>query len=209
MIDLDDRRAFPVELLEQVHDGLALAGVEVAGGLVGQEELGVGDDGPRDADQLLLPAGELAGEQVLLAHDAEAVQRVADHRRPLGRLDVPIGERHIQVLVDRQRVEQVEALKHEADVLLIQRQPLFGLELVDRLIEEVVLAAPITIQHPEDIQQRGLARRRRPHDSDKLAFLDLQRNLPQDIILARTRFVALLDVAQLDHEQDSSKCCGM
>src|SRR3954462_2800761 len=54
--DLDDRRAFVVQLLEQLHDLAALARVQVAGGFVGQNELGLGDHGPRDADELLLTA---------------------------------------------------------------------------------------------------------------------------------------------------------
>ena len=40
-------------------DVLGALRVEVAGGLVGDDEIGVGDDGARDRDALLLAAGEL------------------------------------------------------------------------------------------------------------------------------------------------------
>jgi hypothetical protein len=203
--DLDDRRALAVELLEQVHDRLALARVQVAGGLVCQQKLRIRDHRPGDADQLLLPAGELAGEQVLLAHDAEAVERVTDDRGPLGALDVSVGQRHIQILVDGQRIQQVEVLEHEADILLVQGQAFLRLELVDRVVVEVVFPLPIAVQHAEDVQQRGLARRRGPHDREEVTLCDVQIDLPQDIVLARSCFVTLLDVLQLNHRISSSR----
>jgi hypothetical protein len=56
MRDLHDRGAFAVELLEELHDFLALVGVQVAGRLVREDQLRIGDDGARDADELLLAA---------------------------------------------------------------------------------------------------------------------------------------------------------
>src|SRR5215218_5464220 len=58
---LDDRGALAVQLLEQFHDLLGLGGVEVARGLVRQDQLRAGNDGPGDGDELLLAARELAG----------------------------------------------------------------------------------------------------------------------------------------------------
>src|SRR5262245_45909641 len=54
--DLDDRRACLIELLEQLHDFLALARMQVAGGLVREDDLWIRDYRPRDRDQLLLAA---------------------------------------------------------------------------------------------------------------------------------------------------------
>ncbi len=129
-----------VELLEQLHDLLALVGVQIARRLVRQDERGLGDHGARDADELLLAAGELAGIEILLAHDAEAVERVADQALALGRLDVAVGERQVEVLVDREVVDQVVALEDEADVRSLQRLPVLRLERLDRAVHEDVLA---------------------------------------------------------------------
>ena len=49
-----------VELLEQVEDLVGALAVEIAGRLVGDDDLRVGDDGARDRHALLLAAGELA-----------------------------------------------------------------------------------------------------------------------------------------------------
>src|SRR5687768_5398343 len=62
--DLYDRRALAVQIAKEAHDLFALRRVQVARGLVGQKELGPGDDRARDGDELLLAARELAGVEV-------------------------------------------------------------------------------------------------------------------------------------------------
>src|SRR6266702_8074561 len=59
MCDLDDGCAFLIQLLEQLHDFAALIGMEVTSRLIGQKQLGFGNDGPRDSHELLLAAGKL------------------------------------------------------------------------------------------------------------------------------------------------------
>ena len=59
--DHDDRLAvLAVERLQQVEDLVARLAVEVARGLVAEQQRRVGDDRARDADPLLLAARELA-----------------------------------------------------------------------------------------------------------------------------------------------------
>ena len=124
MRHLDDRRAALVQRSEQLHDLFALRRVQVAGRLVGEDDLRVGDHRARDADELLLAARELVRIEILLADDLKAVEDVADHALAILAADVAIGERNLEVLVDRQVVEQVIALEHEADVLLVQLRAL-------------------------------------------------------------------------------------
>src|SRR5438045_607773 len=83
--------------------------------------------GARDADELLLSARQLVRIQVLLADDLEAVEDVGHHALTILAAHVTVRERNLQVLVHRQVVEQVIALKHEADVLLVQFRTLFGI----------------------------------------------------------------------------------
>ncbi len=66
--DHDDRLLkLAVELFQQVEDLAAGGAVEIAGRLVGDQQVGVGDDRPGDGDALLLAAGELARIVVLAA----------------------------------------------------------------------------------------------------------------------------------------------
>src|SRR5205085_9666719 len=85
--DLDNGRAPLVQLLEQLHDLLALTGMQVPGRLVRENDLRVGDDGACDGHELLLAARELVWIEVLLPDDRELVEDVADHALALRLLD--------------------------------------------------------------------------------------------------------------------------
>jgi hypothetical protein len=52
--------------------------VQIAGGLVGQNQFRTGDHGARHGDQLLLSAGQLIRVQIFLADNVKPVQNVAD-----------------------------------------------------------------------------------------------------------------------------------
>ena len=127
------------------------------------------------------------------------VEDVGDHALALGLLDVAIRQRQIDVLVDRQVVEQVIALEDEADVLLLQPHAVLRRQLVHRLVEQPVLAGPGAVVHAHDVQQRALAGARRAHDRHELALLDVDVDAAQDEGLRQAVPVALLDVSQFDH----------
>ena len=63
-----------VELGEEVEDDLLVGLVEVTGGLVGEDELGVVDEGAGHAHALLFAAGELAGQVGGAVGEADAVK---------------------------------------------------------------------------------------------------------------------------------------
>jgi len=90
-------------------------------------------------------------------------------------------ERDVQILVDRQVVQQVVALKHESDVLLVQLRAILGGQLVHRLIEKVVVASPGAVVHADDVQQRGLSGARRSHNRDELSLLDVEIDPTKDV----------------------------
>src|SRR5437899_150207 len=60
--DHANRRPGLVQLAEEVHHGLAAAGIEVSGRLVGEQNQRLARHGARDGDALLLTARELARE---------------------------------------------------------------------------------------------------------------------------------------------------
>ena len=183
---------------EQLHDLAALAGVQVAGRLVGEDERRLRDERARHAHQLLLAAGELRGIQVLLPDDLEPVEHVAHHAVALLPLHVAVRQRHVEVLVHGQVIDQVVALEDEADVRLLQLGALLLPERVNRLAVQVVLARPRRVVHAEDVQQRGLAGARRPHDRHELAGREVERDPAQDVGRLHALLVGLLDVPQAD-----------
>src|SRR5262245_12486208 len=75
--DQDDSLAVVVESLKDRHDLFRRLRVEVAGRLVGQDQLRVVDQSPRDRDALLLAARELARMVILAAFEADDRQALA------------------------------------------------------------------------------------------------------------------------------------
>ena len=134
-------------LFEELHDFLGLAGMEVAGRFVGQDEFWFGDDCACDADQLLLAAGELARVKVLFADDREAIEGIGDERGAFRFAVASIGERDVEVLVNRQVIEQIVVLENETDLLVTQGGALFWFEAMDGGFIEVIFAGPTEVVH--------------------------------------------------------------
>ena len=162
-----------VQLAQQVHHRLAVLGVEVAGGLVGQQDRRLPADGTGDGDALLLTAGELRGQVLGAVGHADALERGVDALAPLVRLHAAVDERQLDVLEHREVADQVEALEDEADLAVADPGPLRHRQLGHFLAVQPVLAVGRRVEQAEDRQQRGLAAARRPGDGDVLALLDL------------------------------------
>jgi hypothetical protein len=111
----------------------------------------------RDADELLLAAGQLAGKEVAFAHDVEAVEQVAHAALALALGDVAVGKRHLEVFVNGEVVEQVVALENEAEVRALQFQPGGAIESMDGLSEQLVFTLPLGVVQAKDMQQGGFA----------------------------------------------------
>ena len=69
----------------------------------------------------------------------------------LGPSNVAIRQRHLEVLGDRQVVEQVVTLKDESNVLTTERLAVLRLELMHRLTDELELTLPRRVVHAEDM----------------------------------------------------------
>src|SRR4029434_3491950 len=119
--------------------------MEVAGRFVGQDEFWFGDDGACDADQWWLAAGELARVKVLFADDRKPINGIGDERGALRFAVASIGERDVEVLVNRQVIEQIVVLENKADLLVTQSGALLWLEAVDGRFIEIVFAGPAEI----------------------------------------------------------------
>jgi hypothetical protein len=56
-----------------------------------------------------------------------------------------------------------------------------------------VFAGVLAVEHSQDGEQRGLARARRTHDRDEIAFGDLEADLAENPSLAALVGIGLLD----------------
>src|SRR6185437_3499056 len=115
--DLHDSGAGAIQFAKQVHDFPCLRGVQIASGLVGQEERWRMHNRARNADELLLAARELVGEQVLLSDDLEAIENIGNHASTILRWKVLVRQWKVDVFGDGKVIEEVVTLKHHADAL--------------------------------------------------------------------------------------------
>ena len=83
MRDEHDRDSLIVEVLQERHDLDAAAGVEVAGGLVGEHDARFGHQRPRDRDALLLAARELVGHVPEAVAETDALEGLSRQARSL------------------------------------------------------------------------------------------------------------------------------
>ena len=128
---LDDARARLVQLAEKLHDFFTLRGVKVAGRFVRQDQFGALNYGASNSHELLLTAEELIREEIFFADDVESVKDVANEADAFFVGDILVGEGDFEVLKDSQVVDQMVALKDEADVGLMKLIALFDIEPVD------------------------------------------------------------------------------
>ena len=96
-----------------VEDLGAGAAVEVAGGLVGEDDLRPAGEGPGHGDALLLAAGELARAVLQAVAEADGVDDLVEPRL----VGLAAGQVHRErdVLEGGERRHQVEGLEDEAD----------------------------------------------------------------------------------------------
>ena len=87
------------------------------------------------------------------------------------------------------------ALKHKANVLLVQFRAFLRFHRLHGIPVELELAAPGTVVHPQNMEQRRLAGAGRPHDGEKLSLFDIDVDLPQDERLADAVRVRFFQVA--------------
>lgn len=78
MRDNDHGGAAVVDFGQQLDDFIRHLRVYVAGRLVGNNQLGVVDQRPRDGDPLLLAAGQLHRQTLLLAVQADQAQHIGN-----------------------------------------------------------------------------------------------------------------------------------
>jgi hypothetical protein len=172
-----------VEALEDLHDLDAGAAVEVAGGLVGQDELRVVDQRARDRHPLLLAAGELVRRVVRALPEAHGLEERHRLRVPLRRAVAAavVQERQLHVLERGRAGEQAEVLEDEADLLVAQLGSAVAVEAGHVLAGQEVLAGGGAVEEPEDVHERRLAGARRADHREERALGDLEVEAAQGV----------------------------
>ena len=172
MRDHDDEAVLG-DVLQDLHHLHARLAVERAGRLVGEQNVRIVDERPRDGDALHLAAGHLVRLFVELVAKANALERLF---RALAALALAhAGERERQLHVAQYRLvrNEVIALEDEADGVVAVAVPVGVGEVLCRSAADDEIAARIVVQTADDVEQRRLAAARMSEDGDKLALTEL------------------------------------
>ena len=192
--DDDDGVARLVEPLEDAHDLDAGLRIEIAGGLVGEQNRRIVHEGAGDGHALALPAGELVRAVIDARPELHLVERRARaHVAILGR-NARVHERQLDVAQRRRARQQVERLKDEADLFIPDARELVVVHLAHLLAVQEIRAFAGRVEAPDEIHQRRLARARRPHDGHVLAALDLNRHAAQRVDFFRAHHVGFPEI---------------
>ena len=135
--------------------------------------------------------------------EADALQ-CAERRAPaLARGDTGVEQAVGDVVERGVRLEQMELLEDEADAPRAQRGERALGCAGDVLARDAHDAAARSLERAHDVQQRRLARARRPDDRAQLALVNRQAHTAQRLHVAG---IVLGDIAQLEHARRAH--CG-
>ena len=172
-----DRGAGAVDPVEQLHDPDRGGRVEVAGGLVGDQDHRPVDERARDRDPLLLAAGELVGHPLALAVEPDQLERL--RARPCVDLAPRLAdhlERERDVLGDGLVGQQPEVLEHGAD-LAAQPRHLPAGQPVEVLAGDVHAATVERVSRSTSRSAVDLPEPDWPDEEDELTLLDVDAHL--------------------------------
>src|SRR5580704_11204506 len=191
----DHRRARFVELDEQPQQALTEIGIDVAGGLVGEQKLRPRDYRARNRRALLLAAGQNRRQRAHAIAETDPLQQL-DHLRPvLGLVLADDAQRQRHVLVGGHVVEQAKILEHQADAAAQGGAAVLG-QRRRILVEHGDQAAGRTQRQEQHAQERGLAGARGAGEELERVGVDAEGQVAQNL---RASPVAQTDIFEADH----------
>src|SRR5262249_9205828 len=111
-----DRSAAGMQFAEHFHQRLATLGIEVTGGFVRQKDRGASGDRAGDRNQLLMASRERTGTLFGPRRQTDALECRLDPNLSLGCGYPAKRQRILDVFINRQVTNQVEALENQADI---------------------------------------------------------------------------------------------
>ena len=196
------------ELGEERVDGCGAELVELAGGLVGDQEPGpVGERGA-ERDPLLLSAGELAGMRVGAVAQSDALEEAVGSHQALAFRDALEPERNRDQLLGGQLARE------RAPVVLVGVPERGGAVVGEPALRErselqardADAAGARTLESGQHAHQRRLARSARTEDDADLAFLDVEREALQGGDTTVGSGIDAEEIAGLDQAHVPASC---
>ena len=169
-------------------------GVQVAGGLVRQDQQGVVDEGPGHGTALLLAAGDLRRVFVPDGGDAEHVAQLVRPGLCLAGDGAADDGGQQDVLPDRQAVQQQKVLEHEAQLPVADLGQGVLAEISQLLLPQGDLPAVDGDVAGDAVEQGGLAGAGGAHNGYEFPLLNGQGHALQDLVGGLAHLIGLVQV---------------
>ena len=163
-----------VEVVDEAQDFGAGVGVEIAGGLVGEEDGRLEGQGAGDGDALALAAGELVGQVVEAVVEADELEQAAGARFDFLAREAFEVEREGHVLDAGERGEEVEELEDEADFVAAEAGEVVIGERGDGLAVDADFAGGGAVEAADQVEEGGLSGAGGADDGDHFAAGDVE-----------------------------------
>ena len=173
-----------VQFAEEFHDAVRSLGVQIAGGFVGQNDLGPVEDGAGDRDSLLLASGKLVGHFVAFSLHSHLRERFfyaffgGGALLPAGR-----GKDELKVVVDVSVRQEHEVLEHHA-ALSAEHGDVSCADVVHSESADVACAFLKGIVGYEGFDDGGFPGTDSAHYVDEIAGVDVHVHIVQDSLFS-------------------------
>ena len=184
-----NRASLLVKFAQQAQDDLFIQRIKIASRLVGKNNLRIVDQGPRDADALLLAPGKLRWQVMHPLAQAYAGQRF--NRFFLIGHAVEVLRQH-DIFDGGQKRNQMKLLEDESDLLGTHAIQFARGYAGDVLAVKPYLARGRPVEAANQIYECGLAGTRRTHNGQPFALRNMQRDVVERMNRAVLAFLAIL-----------------
>ena len=180
-------------------------GIQVAGGLVGQNDLRSMNERPGECNALLLAARKLTWKRSQPVAQPKSAQKILSCKLcgPLIAATKQVGQGN--VLLNIEMWNQVEGLENESDQTPPQACGRIGFQLIDPdhsiAIPEFDRPRVWAVESSDEMHQRGFADARFPNDCDALTAADLEVDLAKYPAIVLTCSRATVQSADAANDQ--------
>ena len=191
----EQRNADLIESPEYTHHLQRKIRVEISSGLIGYQKFWFADDGPRNANALLLAGGKRFRILLLFIQQSDLIERRSNSPRRIPVLGTCYYKRQCHIVKYWSIVKELVVLKHHANLLAVSRN------FPSRYLASILtinnhLAACRSVYQRDQSQQSTLAGAGVPGDEHHLALFYTERQACQRLLATRE---TLDDVFDLNH----------
>jgi len=197
--DHDDGHAkLRLQFAEKIEDRFTGGGIEIASGLVGEENFRAIDESAGDGNALLLATGKFRWAVAEAMCQANALERFMDARGTLGAIDFGEAERKLDVFLEGHAREKVEGLEDHADGVAAVAGERERVQRCDVLAVGEDRTGSGTVEAGDEVQESGFAGAGRAEEREEFVVGDGEREFVDGVDGGFAHDVVAGDAVELD-----------